>query len=272
MDREKQYLARIEERDVVVLEEGKPRGATLLGADLPASVVFVIDTSGSNSKAFGANGQRFVEWFKQAVARFAAQRETKTEYSLVVFAERPVQVCDFSPDPAVMLDRLKYLQIVAGRTSLYDTCAFALQKASEGSHPKQVLVLVTDGQDNHSKYSFSELRAMIDESNAVMYAVDVADPLNDVDLGAYGTSVLEDLTKRTGGTSSTIRTLEHLPRVFESIAFELRYQHTYGFAPSRVKEAKTRDLEVRLADAMKRNPKLKRFSVRARTGYRSLEP
>jgi VWFA-related protein len=272
MGPEKQYIARFEEDDVVLREEGKPRVATFLGADLPASVVFVVDVSRSNDKMFGKKGERLLEPLKQAIKRFAAQRETQTEYSLVAFADRPVQLCDFTTDPGVLIDRLRHLQSVTGRTALYDTCVFAVQKASAGSHPKHVVVLITDGQDNLSKYSFGELRRMIDESNVVIYSILAAGQPREFELLDYGASVLTSLTEMSGGSSATARTLEQLPNHFESIAFELRYQHTYGFAPSRVKGAKTRDLEVRLADAMKRNPKLKRFSVRARTGYRSLEP
>ena len=70
------------------------------------------------------------------------------------------------------MDKLTFVQ-TKGQTALYDACYLGVEKVTRGTHPKRAVLLISDGQDNSSRYTFSELRRLLKESDVIIYAVGI---------------------------------------------------------------------------------------------------
>ena len=72
-----------------------------------------------------------------------------------------------------------------------------------GAHPKRALLLISDGQDNNSRYTFGELRRLLKESDVVLYGIGILGG-NDAGsaLGMEGQSILDELANVSGGKAS----------------------------------------------------------------------
>ena len=57
---------------------------------------------------------------------------------------------------------------LCGQTALYDACYLGVEKVQRGVHPKRALLLISDGQDNNSRYTFTELRKLLKESDVTL--------------------------------------------------------------------------------------------------------
>src|SRR5437868_13812571 len=82
-------------------------------------------------------------------------------------------------------DRLS-LTPAEGATALYDAVYLGLSKLKSGQHPKKALLLITDGEDNHSRYSRGDIRDVVRESDAQIYVIDL------------GRALVGDLAEMTG--------------------------------------------------------------------------
>jgi Ca-activated chloride channel family protein len=132
-------------------------------------------------------------------------------------------------------------------------------------NPKKALLIISDGGDNHSRYSETDVRKYLKEADVQLYAIGIFDQ------GEYktveekeGPELLTDMTELTGGRTFTVANLSDLPDVASKISMELRNQYVLGYRPSdRARDGRWRKIKVRL-----RPPKgLPPLQVFARTGY-----
>jgi Ca-activated chloride channel family protein len=121
-------------------------------------------------------------------------------------------------------------------------------------------ILITDGEDNSSRYSSSEVREFAKESDAQIYAI--GEPGN---LG-YGPGEIQAIVHLTGGRAFFPNSLSSLDYYIDLIHAELRSQYVLGYVPkNRDHDGKWRKIRIKL-DQIKGLPKL---MVRAREGYYS---
>lgn len=236
------------------------------GADAPSTVGVLLDASGSMTSR-----GRFVR-FRNALLRFFGGCNGADEFSLIAFNNRAQLLLDSSSDPAAVLGALDRYAAAdpKGQTAFYDALYLALQRASRGRHASRALLLVTDGQDNVSRYAFEDVRQALKESDAVVYAVVFVDPNGyDSVLAAGGQGTLQELATLSGGAVFYATNPEGLNAAMAQIAVELRSRYTLGFAPA---EAENKDgwheVRVKLAAEIHdgRGRKLKTL-VRARHGF-----
>ena len=145
---------------------------------------------------------------------------------------------------------MSHLTLVApkGPTAVYDAVYLGIEKLSQGRHPRKALLIISDGQDNNSRYSFKELRNLIREADVQIYAIGITTLLTD-SLARYGHSVLGEITQMTGGRAffSSASSETDLIEICTRIALELRHQYTLGFYPTgTVPDAKWHELKVRV--------------------------
>jgi Ca-activated chloride channel family protein len=146
-----------------------------------------------------------------------------------------------------------------GRTALYDGIAFALHHVDSGQRDKKALVVVSDGGDNCSTHSLSQLMRLIQESHTTIYTVGIFDT-DDPDRNPQ---VLKRIANASGGESFLPTESGELLPIFEKIAKDIRSRYTMGYIPSRAGEkAGFRKIHV-AAEA----PGQERVTVRTRTGY-----
>src|ERR1044072_3569875 len=185
------------------------------------------------------------------------------EYYLITLQDGGASLAlDRTRDHTAVIDRLTQVT-PRGGTAFYDACYLGLNKVLRGTHPRRALLLISDGQDNSSLYTFDELRRMLEESDVIIYSIAVAAKDNDY-LSLYGEEILRDMAAATGGKFFQPRTAEDMYEVFERIALELRRQYAIADRPSHLTTGgKWRRLKVRLTPP----PGQPRLFVRYRSGY-----
>src|SRR5215510_7857073 len=123
--------------------------------DAPVSVGVLFDVSGSMS------GDK-VHRARDALAHFIQTSHDRDEYFLIGFNSRAQLLMDRTRDGQAVLDKLTFVQ-TKNNTALYDACYLGVERVQRGTHPKRALLLISDGQDNNSRYTFNELRRVLKE-------------------------------------------------------------------------------------------------------------
>src|SRR5262245_35677439 len=129
--------------------------------DMPASIGVVLDTSSSMS------GGKILR-AREALARFIQTSHEQDEYFLISFSSSAQLLLDGERDGQAVLNRFNYVY-PKGETALYDAVYLGIEKVSRGTYPKRAIILISDGEDNHSRRSFDELRRKLQESDVAIY-------------------------------------------------------------------------------------------------------
>ncbi|MBV9956865.1 MAG: VWA domain-containing protein, partial [Acidobacteria bacterium] len=207
-----------------IFDEKRAQEISFFGDDdSPISVAIVFDLSGSMT-------EEKVLRARDALVRFMETSHKDDEYYLITLQEgKALLSLDHTRDSQALIDKLTY-GAPHGKTALYDACYLGLNKVLRGTHTRRALLLISDGQDNSSRYTFDELYSMARESDVTIYSIDVGETDND-DSTLYGEEVLTDLAAMTGGKFFHPGKAEEMSDVFERIALELRHQYAIGYRP-----------------------------------------
>lgn len=217
----------------------------------PISVGIVFDISGSMKE--NAN----IKKAKSAIARFLDFGRPEDEYLLITFNQSTKLVRDFSQKASTLQNDIVF-QKPGGNTSLYDAVYMGLSYVMEGSNEKKALILITDGEDNSSRYSAREIREFAKESDVQIYSIGQLGNMG------YGMPIIRDIVGITGGRAFFPNNFNELDYYIDLIHAELRNQYVLGYRPSnQAHDGKWRRIQVKL-DAPEGLPKLK---VHAREGY-----
>lgn len=227
-------------------------------ADAPASVTVLFDLSASM-------GEEKIQRARTALARFLQNCHPEDEFSLIGFNNEAWIALDRTYDAEQVLKQFDQVE-PSGRTALYDAVALASRHLEQGRHARRVMLIITDGEDTRSRISFRNLKRLVQESAATVYAVGIGD-FEIKDNEAHNT--LEELTTPTGGKAFFPGNAEQMSEVFEKIALELRQQYSLGFTPTNfVADGKWRKLKVKVTPPAQ----TKGLIVRARLGYFAKAP
>jgi VWFA-related protein len=125
----------------------------------------------------------------------------------------------------------------SGYTALIDTIYGSLQQLHSGTRPRKALLVISDGMDNHSRYSSKELLDLAMESDAQIYTIAVGNaagrfskPVQQAE-EKRGLLLLDDLAAETGGVSFIVRGQADIAAAAASIGRALRNQYTIGYVP-----------------------------------------
>jgi Ca-activated chloride channel homolog len=222
--------------------------------DLPASIAVVFDVSGSMSG-------RSIARAREALAKLIERSRRDDEYFLIAFDSRPQLLLDGSRDGDALLSKLANVK-PDGNTSLFDATYLALERIAHGTYRKRAILLISDGEDNASRHSLSQLRRFLLESDTTVYAINT----NNMPLPKefYGRMVLDELASKSGGKMYWPKNTAEMNEAFDRIAIELHHQYIIGYRPSNVAaDSEWHRLKVKVTAP----PDLRRMSVRAREGY-----
>jgi len=226
--------------------------------DAPISVGMIFDASGSMSDK--------IEKSKEAALQFFKTSNPEDEFMLIQFNERPDLISSFTSKFEKLQDRLLFVKS-GGRTALLDAIYLGLNEMKKARSSRKALLVISDGGDNHSRYTESEIKRAVRESDTQIYAVAVLEPLasrNRTPEEAAGPSLLSDLATVSGGRMFSVEDASELPDIAEKISIELRNEYVIGYKPSNlVRDGRWRRIKVKL-DAPRGLPPLQ---VYARTGY-----
>src|SRR5262249_44008420 len=132
-----------------------------------------------------------------------------------------------------------------------------------GHHSRKALLLITDGDDNRSRYTFSEIRRFAMEQDVLIYSVGILTEWSPPGERS-GRSVLEDLAELTGGDAFFPASIGGLEGICAQISLALRNQYVLGYRSLNYsKDGKWRKIRVKI-NTPKGAPRL---AVRTKTGY-----
>lgn len=225
--------------------------------DEPVAVGLVFDVSGSM-------GAKLVK-SRQAAAAFFRTANPEDEFFLIEFNDAPKLAVPLTSSVEEIQNRLTFSQS-KGRTALLDAIMLALAEMKKSKKNRKALLLISDGGDNSSRYSETEVRNMVRESDVLIYAVGVFEGgggRSRTPEEAAGPGLLTELCEQTGGRHLPAETNE-LPDIAAKIGVELRNRYVLGFVPQKqVRDGRYHTLQVRIV-APKGLPTLKAFF---RRGY-----
>ena len=169
-----------------------------------------------------------------AAREFFRIANPEDEFFLVEFDSAPRLRVPLTSDTGQIENQLLFSKS-KGSTALLDAVYMALTEMKRSKKNKKALLIISDGQDNNSRYTYKELRNRIKEADVQIYAIGITDPASDA-LAGFGRSVLEEITRMTGGRSFFPNAYNEpeLVEICTRIALELRHQYSVGFYPTDV--------------------------------------
>jgi VWFA-related protein len=194
--------------------------------DAPLAVGLVFDMSGSMS--------RKLSQARAAAAQFIRTANPEDEFLLVEFNERPRLAVPLTRDGAAIQSQLARAR-ARGATALLDAIQLAIGALKKSAVPRKALLILSDGGDNASRYTVNEIRKLVLESDVLIYAIGIFEP---VGVGARsaeelaGPWLLSELSEQTGGREFPVSNLAELPDIASKISVELRNRYVLGFAPA----------------------------------------
>ncbi len=229
--------------------------------DAPVSIGIIFDASSSMETKVGKA--------REAVKTFIATSHPDDDFFLVTFNRQATLIADFADGDAV----LRKMETIRpdGDTALYDAVFLGLEKLKEARHKKRVLIVISDGQDNCSRYSLRELSKNIKENDTIIYAFSIAE-VQGGNCGQlcqmYSRRTMEDMADVTGGKAFFPLTMNDLEQATSLIALELRQQYSIGYVPTNPERAgKWRKISVRVLPQKELKTRAQKVIVRAKDGY-----
>jgi Ca-activated chloride channel family protein len=256
-------LSGLSKESFTVMDDKTPREITSFSnEDEPQSIGVILDMSSS------MRGKKTARYAVEFFDGFLNESNKSNEYFIMAFASRPVIVVDWTTDIHGILARL-ITKDRPSQTALYDSLYLGIEKVKTGRYGKRALILVTDGQDNDSRYTFTEVRESLKESDIMLYAVALV-PDDPSPLGLESQAVLTELTEATGGKAFYVNKKEQVGEAFQILAQELRSQYRIGFKPLPVTgKPKWRSIKVKVAQPENAPREFRNLIVRSREGYYS---
>jgi Ca-activated chloride channel family protein len=217
----------------------------------PVSVGLILDVSGS------MKDNNNIQKAKSAIVRFLENGNRDDEYALITFNERTTLVQNFTHQSSTIRNEIALKQ-AGGRTALFDAVYMGLDQVKAAKNEKKALILITDGEDNTSRYTISEVREFAKESDVQIYAIGEQGNLG------YGRGLLENIVGLTGGRAFFPDNFNTLDYYIDLIHAELRNQYVLGYNPTnKTHDGAWRKIQVKL-DPPEGLPKL---IVHTKEGY-----
>jgi Ca-activated chloride channel homolog len=209
--------------------------------DTPLSVGLVFDTSGSM-------GSKLLK-SREAVSQFFKTANPADEFFLVQFSDTAQMLNTFTRSLEEIQNRLTFTQS-KGKTALLDAIYLALHEMKKARNPRKAVLIISDGGDNNSRYTESEIKNLVREADVQIYSIGIYEPV-----GARartveelaGPGLLTDISEQTGGRQYQVDNVNELPDVAAKIGIELRNQYILGYAPAnQERDGKFRRVQVKL--------------------------
>ena len=200
-----------------VFEDEVERPITVFSSvEMPISGAMVFDTSRSMKGRIGTA--------RAAMEQFLKTGMPDDEFSLVRFSNTPQLLTPLTRDWDEISRQLSAVE-PNGWTALFDAVFLATNEVRKGRNQRKLLVVLSDGADNNSRYSELELMAMLREVDVQVYAVSIFERSRS----------LERIAEQTGGRALWLRKLDDLPVVMETLSRQIRGAYLIGCIPGAVK-------------------------------------
>ena len=231
----------LEKEHFRVLEDKVEQAITHFSMDdEPVAVGLVFDISGS----MGPKLQKS----RQAAAAFFRTANPDDEFFLIEFNDAPKLVVSLTRNVEEIQNRLIFSQS-KGRTALLDAIMLAMAEMKKSKKNRKALLIISDGGDNSSRYTETEVRNLVRENDVLLYAIGVYEGgggRTRTPEEASGPGLLTQLCEQTGGRHLPADASE-LPDIASKIGVELRNRYVLGFVPqNQVRDGRYHVLQVKI--------------------------
>jgi Ca-activated chloride channel homolog len=225
--------------------------------DLPVSIALVVDNSGSMARKRPSVNKSALDLIQAS--------NPQDEAFVVNFSDEAFIDQEFTSDVNKLRDGLGQYK-VGGGTALYDAVvASADELAADAKRPKQVLIIITDGEDNASTLNLEQtIRRVQELSGPVIYSIGLlfGDEMNRGEV-RHARRALEMLSAETGGIAFFPKNIEQIDQISAEVARDIRNQYTLGYRSTKpTTEPGFRHIQLN-AEAKG----MSKLTVRTRTGY-----
>ena len=228
--------------DFKILDDQKPqRIASFASEDAPCSVGLVLDISGSMQNTLSAA--------KGVVQAFFRTANPDDEFLLLTVSTEPVATSGFTIEIAALEKTIEFTR-PGGRTALIDTVYLGLSRMREARRPRRALLILSDGMDNQSRYSQSELMRVALEADVQIYTIIlpgntsggatgdavpfrpglIRKPIDQAQ-DRQGPDLLEKLSDKTGGLQFRVRNDAEAKEAAMKAGKALREEYLIGYQP-----------------------------------------
>jgi Ca-activated chloride channel homolog len=254
-DKKGRFVTDLTKDDFEIKEEKKLQEIMEFVAetDLPLRLAVVIDTSNSIRERFKFQQEAAVEFITSVM-------RPQDRAVVISFDTGPELVADLTGDTGKLTQAVRSLR-PGGGTSFYDAIFFACRDKLQQDQPRhkyrRAMIILSDGDDNQSRYSRDQALEMAQKADVVLYSISTNNSGAEMD----GDKVLKYFARETGGLAFFPFKVQDLAQSFENIANELRHQYNVLYRPE---PAKTDGLFHEVDIKVKNR---KGLIVRARRGY-----
>lgn len=225
--------------------------------DAPVSIGIVLDCSGSMAPK--------LEKARLAIAEFFKDANPEDEFSLVLFNDRPQLATSFTDQIDSIQNRIMWTQ-ARGCTALLDAVYLSLNEMRHAKHSRKAILIISDGGDNCSRYSYREVRNAIREADVQIFSIGILEPISSrgTPEEMSGPALLDEIAHETGGRLYEIYDLNEMRGVAVKISAALRHQYVLGYTPGNDRhDGKYHRVKVRI-ERPKGTPRLR---ISFRSGY-----
>jgi VWFA-related protein len=248
----------LSKNDFKILEDGVPQ--TLISfqhTDLPVSIAMVVDNSGSMSRKRPSVNKSALDLIQAS--------NPQDEAFVVNFSDEAYIDQEFTSDVNKLRDGLSHIESRGG-TALYDAVVASADKlVADAKRPKQVLILITDGEDNASSLTLEQtIRRVQQLSGPVIYSIGLlfGEEMTHSEV-RHARRALEMLSTETGGMAFFPKSIEQIDQISAEVARDIRNQYTLGYHSTRP----TTEPGFRRVQVTAEAKGMGKLTVRTRTGY-----
>ncbi len=273
-------IGNLSKDDFTIAEDGKDQQIKYFNreTDLPLTIGLLVDVSASQGN--------LIEIERNAAYQFFGSVLRKQDLAfLISFGADAELLQDYTSSPQLLrkgLDGLHVNSDVGGLhpgpvptisqprgTILYDAVYLAASDQLKGQVGRKVLVLITDGEDQGSRYTIKQAIEAAQKADAILYGFYYVDRAfyagHGMVFGGTSDSALRQMCEETGGHVFHIDRKTTLQDAFSQLQDEMRSQYAIGYSPiNSTKDGSFRRIDIRTTN--------KDWKVQARKGYYAIKP
>ena len=258
-DRNGRAISGLTEKDFTVTEDGVERRVReVVPTSAPFNLILLLDVSGSVEER--------IDFIRKAALDFLNTAGPQDRIAIISFRDDVQLVSEFTSDRHLLTERIKDIQ-AGGATALYDALGYSLVSTLRPLRGERTgIVILSDGDDNHSFVTFPSILATVYETGAIIYPLYVPSGLIPQSSAPAPVSTLDPMRTRyltltsradeegrklaeiSGGAYYPITRLEQLQQAYDDVAAQLRTAYTITFETSTAARENARErVRVRVA-------------------------
>jgi Ca-activated chloride channel homolog len=220
-DKTDRVVTDLERDSFTVYEDGVEQTIVHFGLEeAPVSACLVFDSSLSMVGS--------LRTAVEAVNQILDTAAPEDEYCLVRFSDRPELMVKLSSGPGPVAAAIRRIY-AGGSTALLDGIFLGIQEVELGQNQHKTIILISDGNDNHSRHTEREIKELVRETDVQIYSIGIES--SESHRHFQGPWLMKSISSQSGGRLYSIHEDAALPQAVAKINRALRHQYVLGYYP-----------------------------------------